>query len=61
MSSYVDEDTTTYEHHDIGKQVLNHLKTYSFFVYYEKSHIGGEANMMNLDVKSLLRREFPLN
>lgn len=29
---------------------MSHLKTYSFFIYYQLSHLRGEAKTMNLEV-----------
>jgi hypothetical protein len=49
MSS-VDDSTTVYEHRDVGKEVMNHLKTFCFFVYYERRHVRGEPGKTNLDV-----------
>ena len=39
MASLVDEDTAS-EFGDIGLKVMTHLKTFSFFVYYEESQLG---------------------
>lgn len=47
MTSLVDEETTT-DYQNIGKEVMVHMKTYSFFVYYQRSHIGNSYESMNL-------------
>lgn len=48
-SSLVDEETAS-ECYDIKKKVMNHLKTFSFFVYYEESQLGEDSHSMNLEV-----------
>jgi hypothetical protein len=30
---------------------MTHLKTYCFFIYYQRTHLKGEATTMNLDVQ----------
>jgi hypothetical protein len=42
------DDETTSEYKDIGKRVLNQLKTYTFLIYYELAHLKGEFKGMNL-------------
>ena len=41
MASLVDEETTS-DIQDIEHKVLQHLKTYAFFVYYEKAQFEEE-------------------
>lgn len=49
MTSLIDEDTTT-DYQSIGKEVINHMKTYNFLVYYQKNHLGNSYANMNLEV-----------
>ena len=38
MTSLIDEETTS-EFNDIGHRVMTSLKTFTFFVYYERSQL----------------------
>ena len=40
MASLVDEESTS-DIQDIQEKVIQQLKTYAFFVYYEKASLGG--------------------
>jgi len=47
MTSLIDEDTTI-DYQNIGKEVMTHMKTYNFFVYYQRNHLGHSYASMNL-------------
>lgn len=49
MTSLIDEDTTI-DYQNIGKEVMTHMKTYNFFVYYQRNHLGNSYANMNLEV-----------
>ena len=51
MASLVDEETAS-EFNDIGHKVMTHLKTFSFFVYFEEGQLGEERGSMNLEVSA---------